>query len=574
MALQSRTSPSTKVDYKNIEQLELEFEEVVKSFYSHHANMEMYTGYRNNNVFYAPKNGSLANQSSLSMNLLKVFADKNTHYTSEVPDMVVTPTEANDFERNSASKREKAVHATLQGSGAHLLQRKWAEDATVRGNAIAVTTWDTKKRCPVVERLDPRYCYWQYANDNDEKIVAFWVAYPMTKDQIQRQYGVTPTHSFVDPASFTKQTLSRVDGKDWYMVVKRYDDEVCVSWVGDKFIQEPYNHQLGAVPVDISSPLSTGELDKLADFYLRPLISPQAEYNETMRKMANIVRKLGNPAVWGRGIVARQHEDVKRALRGDGGFVGLKGDGELGILQVPETKMLQDHLDNIMSTMKYLSGFSGTAFGEAVGANTSGDAIAMYSAPQQRSIGFQNIAWKSFYESISAKILRYYYENLRVDEQKELLGYATMGTFMGTKKSTSYKSSDYTRGSFATKISKEDIAGNFVVEAIPKQITPKDEIAYKRLIMEASTNGFISKTTGYEEWGMKSPQDELELLKVELGSDQLNPEGELQRAQATSTMAGAVNDGTQSNMESGSQNATKGNNNTKATKASSKTSTT
>jgi len=256
--------------------------------------------------------------------------------------------------------------------------------------------------------------------------------------------------------------------------------------------------------------------------------------------MANIVRKLGNPAVWGRGIVARQHEDVKRALRGDGGFVGLKGDGELGILQVPETAMLDQHLDRLFAFMKYLSGFSNASFGDPVGANTSGDAVNMYGQPTEKAISHQNIAWKAFYESIGSKVLRYYDTFLRADETVQLTGYDPNGTFIGTAASKGQKRGEGTN--FNTVLTKADIAGNYMVMATPQAITPKDEIGYKRLIYEAVSGGFISKTTGYEEWGMLSPQDELELLKVEMASPELNPEGEQQRASATASLAGIEQD--------------------------------
>jgi len=327
-----------------------------------------------------------------------------------------------------------------------------------------------------------------------------------------------------------------MDGKDWFIVVTRDDDEVSVTWVGDKFIQKPYKHKLGIIPIDISAPLSTGSTDQMPDFYLRQLVSPQAEFNETMRKMANIVRKLGNPAVWGRGIVARQHEDVKRALRGDGGFVGLKGDGELGILQVPETKMLDDHLNRLFVFMKYISGFSNASFGESVGANTSGDAINMYSQPTEKAVGYQNVAWKAFYEGMSSKVLKYYDTFLKNKETVELAGYDPNGTAIGTMAGKTTKPSE--GSNFNTVLTKDDIDGNYIVIATPKAITPKDEISYKRLVFEAVSSGFISKTTGYEEWGILSPQDELELLKVEQASPELNPEGAQQRASAQASLAG------------------------------------
>ncbi len=189
--------------------------------------------------------------------------------------------------------------------------------------------------------------------------------------------------------------------------------------------------------------------------------------------------------------------------------------------------------------MKYLSGFSNASFGDPVGANTSGDAVNMYGQPTEKAISHQNIAWKAFYESIGSKVLRYYDTFLRADETVQLTGYDPNGTFIGTNASKGQKGGEGTN--FNTVLTKADIDGNYMVMATPQAITPKDEIGYKRLIYEAVSGGFISKTTGYEEWGMLSPQDELELLKVEQASPELNPEGEQQRASAAASLAGIDN---------------------------------
>lgn len=524
------------IDLKSIRALTTEFEAVAKNMWRFHSDQDMYLDYYQNNVFYAPKQGQKYQQSPLSVNLLKVFADKNVDYISPFPDMKTVTSSPLEFERIKAGTREKVVLATHRANNMPLQHRKGAFDGTVLARAVFITTWDHKKRCVKIRRADPRFVYVQYANDNDTKVVAVWEAFPMTKDQIQSEYGVTPTGGSVDTTILTRNTASRLDGKDWFLAITRYDDEHVVSWVGDQFLTRPHKHKLGTLPVDIIDPLYDGDWSRQPDFFIKTLVSPQAEYNETMRRISNIARKLGNPAVWGRGIMARQFEDVKRALRGDGGFVGLKGDGELGILQVPETKMLDAYLDRLMDAMQRLSSFGNASFGESVGANTSGDALSMYFQPTTRRIDYQNIAWKHAYESINTKILKYYDTFLRKNERVKLQGYQPMGSVMGISGNAGTTHKD----GFAVEFTKDDIDGNYDTVVTPRTATPKDEIAYKRLIMEMVSNGVISRTTAYEEFGLQNPEDELAKLENEQGSPELNPEGELQRAQAEQALTGDI----------------------------------
>ena len=520
-----------KINYKSIPALTSEFEEVAISMWKHHSAMDEYLDYYQNNVFYAPKAGTNYVQSPVSINLLKVFADKNIDYTSGFPDIKTITSSPDNFERQRAGTREKIVLATHKQNNSPLLQKKWAFDGTVLSRAVAITEFDLKQRCVTIRRVDPRYCYLQYANDNDTKLVAFWEAYPMTSDQIERTYGIKPKNNAIDLSTFTRSTLQKMDGKDWFLVIRRHDDQVSVAWVGDQYIQAPHYHKLGVIPVDIAEPLTEGRIDHQPEFFIRPLISPQAEYNETIRRISNIARKLGNPAVWGRGIVARQFEDVKSALRGDGGFIGMKGDGELGILQVPETKMLDAYLDRLMDAMQRISSFGNASFGESVGANTSGDALSMYFQPTTRRVEHQNIGWISMYEGINSKTLKYYDTFLRTDERKQLSGYIPQGTVQGISAPKGGKPNEYTVG-----FGKQDIAGNYGTVVRMNPVTPKDEIAYKRLMGDLAGNNVISRTTAYEEFGLQNPEDEFAKLEAEMASENINSEGALQRAQADQTL--------------------------------------
>ena len=75
---------------------------------------------------------------------LKVFADKNIHYTSPFPGIKVP---SSPLDRENASIREKILYAVHSKSNTPLLQRRWARDATILSAAISEVGFDKKNRC-------------------------------------------------------------------------------------------------------------------------------------------------------------------------------------------------------------------------------------------------------------------------------------------------------------------------------------------------------------------------------------------------------------------------------------------
>lgn len=505
--------------------------------------MDEYREYYQYSAMYAPKSGDTKQKSELRSNMLRVFADKNIHYTSPLPIFKVPTTGSSPEQRQSAAIREKILYAVHRASGTEHLATLWAFDTTVQSVAIAETRFDLNKRCMKVKRYDPRFVFWQYSNDNEQRVIAFWAVFPITKDEAQKRYGVTPTQSVIDPTNIKVQSLSRIDGKDWYLMAIRWDGTTRTAWVGDKFIEKPHNHLMDDIPVDICMPFYDGNLTRRGAFYLEPLVPLQAELNETLRQRAAIVRRMANPVIWGRGIVNRQFDETKRALsKPGGGFVGLKQNGELGVLQINDTKMLQEHQADLLAQMMRVAGFGAAAFGESVGANTSGDALSMYFNPTQRSIDHQNVSWIAFYQSINAKILRGFEKFGKTGEKFKLAGFAPTGTLQTLANDSENKKQEYQYGGFEVEFDKTVIDGNYTSIAIPKAATPKDELANRRLLMEAVKQGVISRTTAYEDWGILSPEDELALLRAEQEDPALNPQGVSAIMGAAGKMQGGVGD--------------------------------
>lgn len=513
----------------SIEALNAELSSAVNNLAPYHNEMVVYSNYYRYSAFYEREAGQ-KQTTKIPDNWLKIFADKYIHYTSGMPQIKVDGTPE---DRENANIREKILYAVHRKSGTRLLQKKWARDVAKKTVAISEVGFDLDKRCAWVKRYDPRNVFWKMSNGNEDRVTAFWAVFPITKKEAMETYGVMPTHDTVSTATWAKQDpyMANMDGQTWFTMAIRWDDNYRVAWIGDKIIEEPHEHHMGIIPIDICAPFPTEEKNRLGSFYLEDLVPLQAELNDTVRRRSNIVKRMSNPIFWGRNIKDRGKDDVEQALKnGESGILGLGKDGEVGILQLTEIRMLDNHEAAIKNDMQRLSGFAAASFGESVGANTSGDALGMYFTPTQKFIDDQNISWTAFYESINAKILRLYDVFGMTGETFTLDGYSPRSTLQATEEGGQ---SYVQRGDYKMQFTRDVINGNYINRAIPSPVIPKNEIEEKRLVKEAVDGKFISRTTGYEMWGLESPEDEKQLLLQEQQEPFLNPDG-------MSTIMGAI----------------------------------
>jgi transposase-like protein len=238
-----------------------------------------------------------------------------------------------------------------------------------------------------------------------------------------------------------------------------------------------------------------------------------------MRKKRLINTRLANVPVIVKGIAANQVDRVKEAIL-SGGFIGLKTGGDAQFLQLTETAALNEHMADCFQKMKDISGYSTVTFGEIAGANTSGDAVSMYFQPTTQTAQNQWIGWKAFYESINEKILRLYEKFGTSKEMFKLYGVVPRTTFEVVEGKIKAKPS-----SFMIEFNGAQIGGYYRSQIIVPQVTPKDEVAYKRLVGDMAVAGFLPKVTAYDEWGYTDPQEQIDLLAQEQSNPALNPEG-------------------------------------------------
>lgn len=509
-----------KVNLNSTASLQNEFDLVRQDMDAYHEKMQFMLEAYETNVYRKPKPNSPARE-KIGVNLLQAFADKNWFYLSPFPKINVPAIAGN---REGSSKTEKILYATHDYNKTEQLWSRYMFDVTVMSAAIQVTDVDYKARRVRYQRIDPRRAYWTTSDAMASEHEVFWSAVPMRQSAIKRRYGVEVSSDIAKGMDYWKEydRIGSIDGMTddpYYMVITRIDCETLVRWCGDKFLMTPHKHMLGTHLVDIDMPLSYAETDLRGSFFIEKLLELQLEFNEYWLQRARIVRRLGNPAVWGRAINRNQLQDVKSSLSQDGGFIALKENGELGILTIPETAMIDKALLDVYSRMQDVAGFPPAAFGSVAGANTSADALGMYYQPTTRQIEHQNKANARFLQDINVKTLQLYKKLLRTGETIELDGgysrvrkYAEEGILQNEAIDPSLS------------FGRDDIITTRNIVTCDT-VTPKDDVGYKRLMYEMARDGVISKSTALDEIGFISPQDEINLLEAETGNPSLNPDG-------------------------------------------------
>lgn len=505
---------------KSVEYYQKELQTKQVDFNSVHDEMQTYLDGYEYNFFYRQKS-NVVSSLKVGVNLVQVFADKLWFHTSEFPKISVP---AIPEDNGRADLLEKVIMATHQKNNTDLLWGEWTFDGTTMACAVARTVFNVKKRCVEITRVDPRRAYWQRSGNGETSV--FWTAVPMERSAIELKYGVKLTEKGETGMVFDKVLAGEelpIDEKDYFLVVTRDDGEYSMEFVGEQWLKKPYKHLQGTIPVDIAIPYMTASHAGTPNFYLKKLKDLQAEFNEMWRRRANVVRKLGNPLVYGRGIYKSNEQEIKKQMRGDGGFVALKENGELALLTIPETKMIDNALMDCFNRMKDVAGFPDATFGQVVGANTSGDALGMYFTPTAKMVTHYNKAYKAFLQGINEKILRSYARFGKFNEKFTLYGYGTGGSVKTTVDGT--KKMDSRTDGYAITFTKEDLGSNFTNVVTPSSVTPKDDVAYKRFILDAVTNKMMSRRTGLDEIGILSPEDEFKMLEEEQQNPMLNPEG-------------------------------------------------
>ena len=510
-----------------IKDLEDRFNGAYNNQYNNRADMTRYLDYYMTSVFYEPKKGEKFSRNQVPVNLMAIFADKNIHFSCGFPEINVPTIGADPVSREKANLAEKLIQSVFKQSLGDSMQKRFAQDGTLKSMAVAVTKFNFKTRQVSVRRYDPRYCFFTRSNKSDEAISDLFIAFPVTAEEVFASYGLKPKGGSIDPFKYSDDGgIDPLDNQEWFMQVIALDDQVRCVWVGDTFVEPPHRHLMGGIPADICIPLPDPRVSLKGDFFLRKLIPLQAEINQAFKTRAGIVRKMGSPAIYVKGLYSRQLEEVLRALQGDGGLIGLKGQGELGILAPPETTMIDNHIADLIVQMMRIAGYGSASFGEATGANTSGDAYGMLFAPTTRSVDYQNVSWRQFYAGICSKIL-YCFERFYGDNEPiKLESYRPLNTLLGNSGTENPALDNLVAINNGSAVfTKSAIAGIRNVTIKMPNIQPVNQIAQDRLTYEMMTTNTISRTTGFTRLRIESPEDELRLLEVEMSNPALNPDG-------------------------------------------------
>jgi hypothetical protein len=71
---------------------------------------------------------------------------------------------------------------------------------------------------------------------------------------MRKKYGFKPTGGITSSVVPGDPYLTAIDGKNWHTMAIRWDANTRVAWVGDRLIEEPHDHLMGEIPIDICMP--------------------------------------------------------------------------------------------------------------------------------------------------------------------------------------------------------------------------------------------------------------------------------------------------------------------------------
>lgn len=516
------------VNLKSPISLQSEFDEALMRSNSYHDDMAFYLDAYYNNVYY-PSKPNAPVRTNKGINTLQIFADKMHFSLAEFPQINVP---AVPGDRENASIREKILYSTHHHNNSSVMWARQAFDATVLSAVITVAEWSFEEQCVKLRRIDPRFAFWRDSDGVNDDIDTFWEVKPVLRSRIEDEYGVKPQGSPLTVNMLATFDIPYSADDEYFAVITRHTAETTVRWVGTKMLIRAHAHGLGRNPAVVTFPIEVASQTKgkSGDFYLRKLVGLAAEFNEYWRQRANIVKKLGNPTVYAKGLRAKQFQPIKDGMSLDGGFVGLSENGELGILSIPETKMIDMALADTYQRMKDIAGFPTATFGESVGANTSGDALGMYFQPTTKMVSTYTTPLARHMETINGLILRFYDTRLPLEERKKLYGTLPNGKYIRNE------SGERQGGAYSVEFGKQNINGQYHNVVTMPSVTPKDDIAHKRLWFDAAREKIISRTTFYDKVGFLSPQDELSILKEESEDPMLNMQGAAQMMSAAAPL--------------------------------------
>lgn len=493
----------TKVP-RTIAELDQEFSEVAAKFQPIHAKKQEMVDYYNESAFYPRSKRTPADRRNLRWNMLELFADKNVSYVGRTPTLRVPPRNggAEEQDRQHAEMLERVLRATHSANELDVLIEEWADDGTTMADAFALVNFDLQSRQVVIDKLDPRGCYYTYGNRTNRSLETFWYAEVLTKKEIEDLYNVVPTNSGINLAAVDPGEIdeSIADGVERFWCVWRWDRENYCCWVGDQWLVPQGPHEYGDIPIERYVPFRSKKRDPAEPkYFLDSLLNIQAEFNHVLQGKSLYVDRSGKPLLWGRGIYGADWESVKeQTANGEGGgAVGLMQGGELGLLQPGDLKLQSDYLNQLFEFAKNTTGFSNVTFGEMVGANTSGDALDMYFQPTAQATLRQWVHFASFIRRINQRVLRYYDQFGLSDENFTVYGY---------------------------EFPAQAIEGYYANEVIPPSGTPRNELEVKRTAMEAARDGFLPLAQALEDAGYPDPEAIIAQIKAQKVDPALNPD--------------------------------------------------
>lgn len=384
--------------------------------------------------------------------------------------------------------------------------KEGAKGGSLYGDTLFFHPWDEERKTVIMESIFPGYFRFKFRNNRWQSIDYGFKASMESLSSIFEDYGYeavgTMPGNINSDIIWNREILNQSSGKGYGLVIKFWDNlfEIVVI---DSLVISVTLHGNPRIPftlipnlVNPFKPYGTSDLADIAGIN-SPDNSIQESLNEALSDEADIVQIFANPKIIAKGL-SNKVVDALKTMTGNVINLGTRKEAELRPFEFrSQIFPVQARIQTILDMYHRVSGLPAIAFGSAQGSIVTGVALTAQFAPTLQIIRDKIGLWDEALASMDKFIL-----------------------MCLEAKGGKVPNTDLTY--------KEVIDGNYEVENQWESRLPRDDSIFINNEIAKLQARLQSRTLTMTKLGIRSPEDELQLIAYEDAHPLLNPEKEAQ----------------------------------------------
>tara|TARA_Y100000310_G_scaffold333231_1_gene410357 strand:+ start:676 stop:2706 length:2031 start_codon:yes stop_codon:yes gene_type:complete len=384
--------------------------------------------------------------------------------------------------------------------------KEGAKSGSLYGDTLFYHPWDEDRKTVVLESIFPGYFRFKFKSNRWQSIDYGFKASMESLSSIFDEYdfeaaGNMPGDINADTI-WNRELLNQSSGRGYGLVVKFWDDHFKIVII-DSTVVSIELHGNPRIPftlipnlVNPFKPYGNSDLSDVVGLD-SPDNSIQESLNEALSDEADIVQIFANPKIVAKGL-SNKVVDALKTMTGNVINLGTRKEAELRPFEFrSQIFPVQARIQTILDMYHRVSGLPAIAFGSAQGSIVTGVALTAQFAPTLQIIRDKIGLWDEGLASMDKFIL------MCLEEKG--------GKVPGTELSYA-----------------DVIDGNYEVENQWESRLPRDDSIFINNELQKLQARVQSRTLTMTKLGIRSPEDELQLIAYEDAHPLLNPDKEKQ----------------------------------------------